>query len=244
MVRYNTSYRIAPTYEPPRWRGAVRELPYQSEIVDGWLERTSFHALPTYVQEEALALLPEGRTPWWCQSCPREVRRCLSERTAPVAWERIDEVAAWPIYEAARSRPTSLLLNGDSGSGKSLAMWALARVIELKTRRAPVWKTALALARDLQAAALKLVPAERLMTCEYLFIDDLGKEKLTETVASNFWEVIDTRMGWGRPIVISTRFVGREFEGRFSDPRTGHDIVRRLREFSHPLTFRKGRNPA
>lgn len=225
--------------EPQRWREALPRLSYSKEVIDRWLADGSFISLPSYVQADLLKILPEGKTPWWCRHCPPQVQRCLFERTASVDWERIDMVAEWPIYEKRKSLKNSLLLKGDSGSGKSLSMWALARMIELKTGRPPVWRTGPSLARDVQIAARDLVAPEHLTGCDYLFIDDLGKEKATETVATGLWDLIDTRMAWGRPMVISTRYVGEAFAERISDPVVGHDIVRRLRDVAHAVTFAK-----
>jgi DNA replication protein DnaC len=70
-----------------------------------------------------------------------------------------------------------------------------------------------------------------------LLIDDLGKEKLTSAVAALLWELIDARYSNRRPMVITTRYGGAEFEARFGDVVLGTDIRRRVTECCDVVSF-------
>ena len=68
-------------------------------------------------------------------------------------------------------------------------------------------------------------------------IDDLGKEKLTPSVASLLWEVLDRRYGLGHPLVLTTQFSGAQLEQRFGEEHLGQSIRRRLNEVCFTVPF-------
>ena len=68
-------------------------------------------------------------------------------------------------------------------------------------------------------------------------IVDLCKEKMTPSVASLLWEVLDRRYGLGHPLVLTTQFSGSQLEQRFGEEHLGQSIRRRLNEVCFTVQF-------
>lgn len=64
--------------------------------------------------------------------------------------------------------------------------------------------------------------------CSTLFLDELGRSKMTESVEGEIMDLIDWRYRKGRRFVFTTNFVGKEIEGKMED-KTGA-MIRRLRD--------------
>ena len=69
---------------------------------------------------------------------------------------------------------------------------------------------------------------------EVLFIDDIGKERLTEAAELKLYWLIEHRTANARPILWTSNFVGADLRKMMSDNR-GPAITRRLAEFSSVL---------
>ena len=67
-----------------------------------------------------------------------------------------------------------------------------------------------------------------------LFLDDVGKEKFTETVERDFYDLIEQRTSHLRPTHWTANANGAQLEAMMSSDRGGA-IMRRLREFSEPI---------
>lgn len=173
------------------------------------------------------------QNPWWDEECPPNYRELITGKRWPDHCDRraIERVQAWTASE-----PKGLVLLGSSGAGKTLSLWAKARELE-RAGVKPVFLSAVEFARKLATAARDLDRAEWLMQARVLIIDDLGKEKLTAAVAPLIWEVLDARHNHRRPTLISTRFRGREFVSRFSEPVLGEDIRGRIAESCTVVQF-------
>jgi DNA replication protein DnaC len=63
-----------------------------------------------------------------------------------------------------------------------------------------------------------------------LFIDELGKEKMTDRVESEFMWVLDQRCSWKRPMFITTNLMGEQFKQIWSRDRASA-ILGRFKEF-------------
>ena len=173
------------------------------------------------------------QNPWWDENCPPNYRELITGKRWPDHCDRkaIERVQAWTASE-----PKGLVLLGSSGAGKTLSLWAKARELERGGVK-PVFLSAVEFARKLATAARDLDRAEWLMQARVLIIDDLGKEKLSAAVAPLIWEVLDARHNHGRLTLISTRFRGKEFVSRFSEPVLGEDIRGRIAESCNVVQF-------
>jgi hypothetical protein len=160
-------------------------------------------------------------TPLWDEQCPVLYKELLDDLPAKIDAKAFADVQAWPI------QGKGMILSGASGAGKTTALWALFRELERKGT-APILLTGVELQRQLSEAARDVKGVKHLTHCRVLMVDDLGKEKLTASVAALLWEVVEARYANRRPLIISTRYAGEAFTDRFGDKILGTDIRRRL----------------
>ncbi|PYK25547.1 MAG: hypothetical protein DME52_08290, partial [Verrucomicrobia bacterium] len=71
-------------------------------------------------------------------------------------------------------------------------------------------------------------------SAELLFIDDIGKERLTESAELKLYSLMEERTANAKPILWTSNFVGADLRKIMSDNR-GPAITRRLAEFSSVL---------
>jgi len=181
-----------------------------------------------------------GRQPvkagWWETNCPPTFQTLLADRTAEkVDWRRVETVEKWNFKRKAKG----LILTGDTGSGKTTALWGLARRLKKEGRHLYLL-TSIELSRRLQAAAKEMQADHDLLHCDFLLIDDLGKEKLTTTVGAALYELMDQRLAHNRWMAFTTRFTGDQLEDRFIDTHLGRDIRRRIQDACTHLRFKGG----
>ena len=179
-----------------------------------------------------------SRTPLWDEQCPELYRELVQQVPDAVDKDAYARVLRWRPVKGGRG----LILTGASGKGKTTSLWALFRELEV-AEASPVFLTAVELQRQLSEAARDIKGVKHLTHCRVLIVDDLGKEKLTASVAALLWEVVDARYASRRPLIISTRFGGPAFEERFGDSVLGRDIRRRLLDCCEVVQF-KGLEPA
>ena len=74
---------------------------------------------------------------------------------------------------------------------------------------------------------------EGLIELPFLIIDDFGKERLTQRMASDLFAIIDERSTAKRPTIISTNYNGTTLLERFDsrDVETGKALIRRLKDY-------------
>lgn len=174
-----------------------------------------------------------SRTPEWDEQCPALYKDLIANPPTSIDTQTMQRVAGWRPQQDGKG----LILTGATGKGKTTSLWALFRGLELSDTRC-ILLTAVELQRQLSEAARDIKGVKHLTHCRVLIIDDLGKEKLTASVAALLWEVVDTRYANRRPIIISTRYAGPTFEDRFGDGVLGKDIRRRLRNCCEIVQFR------
>lgn len=211
-----------PTSEPVEFMGAQID----ATVCDGCASLVAEHYEPTGgVQQQT-------RRSWWRENCPPLYQRLVFDGLpAHCDLDAMRRVRSW------RPGGRGLILLGESGAGKTTSLWALAHDLDAEGIT-PVFVTAVELARAMGKSAYDLRRDHWLTGCRVLMIDDLGKEKVTAAVAALLWELVETRYAHERPVVLSTRWAGDEFEARFGEPHLGRDIRRRLAESCSRLAFR------
>ena len=125
--------------------------------------------------------------------------------------------------------PTGLGVVGASGLAKTRIIWLLIHRLWMGGTKTAAF-SAVGLQKaiqtqfgsDEQAALLKSA-----YEAPVLFVDDIGNEKLTETVEGELFNILDTRMEWQRPLLWTSNFGKADFEERWSAP-----MFRRLEKFS------------
>lgn len=172
-------------------------------------------------------------TPQWDEQCPELYKELIDNLPPAIDEQAFAQVRSWMPTKGGKG----LILAGNSGKGKTTSLWALFRQLEKRETNA-VFLTAVELQRQLSEAARDIKGVKHLTHCRVLIIDDLGKEKLTASVAALLWEVVDSRYANRRPLVISTRYASHAFEERFGDSVLGKDIRRRLIDCCQVVQFR------
>jgi DNA replication protein DnaC len=168
----------------------------------------------------------------WLRVCPPEFRE-LDRARHPLA-HKLDEVMKW------RYGPRGLLLHGETGTGKTRAVWALGRR-EFMAGRSFEGITAQALDVELPArfgesaaSAAKLV--NRWTTVKLLLLDDPFKARLSDRVEQTLFELIDTRGARCLPTIVTCNDTRDMLLARMSSDR-GVAFVRRLDDYCQKIAF-------
>ena len=143
----------------------------------------------------------------------------------------------------------NLLLQGDTGLGKTFLSACIARVVASKGYSVCYDSASAALdaferqkfARDPEEAENAARRVRQMLSCDLMILDDLGTEMLTPFSVSALYTLLNTRLVNARRIIISTNCSAEELQRRYSSqicsrldgdflrlPFTGADI-RRLR---------------
>jgi len=149
------------------------------------------------------------------------------------------------IQKAVEWKPegdkSGLLLHGTTGIGKTRAIWEIIRRqwVEQAKRDRQLAYQFLTMRKiegmiekgfdDRQHAKM----LDGLIELPFLIIDDFGKERLTQRMASDLFAVIDERSTAQRPTIISTNYNGTTLLERFDsrDVETGKALIRRLKDY-------------
>ena len=114
-----------------------------------------------------------------------------------------------------------LLFHGTTGVGKTRGIWEVIRRL---------WVDEAKKDKQLEYTFLMI---DTLIECKILVIDDFGKERLTQRMASDLFSVIDERSVNKRCTIISTNFNGASLLERFDarDKETGVALIRRFKDY-------------
>lgn len=126
----------------------------------------------------------------------------------------------------------SLIIHGATRKGKTRCMWYVRNRL-MGARRNVRILTMFELEADLAAAWGKDrwdKMMRGLVECDVLGLDDLGKEKMTERMASVLFALIDQRTQAIRPTIITTNHTGQSLLDRFPDKEIGTAFVARLKD--------------
>lgn len=175
-------------------------------------------------------------TPEWDKLCPPRFQEALGKPMLP---DGVDVTAHEKALGWTMDRNKGPIMAGPPGSGKTTTLWALFRKLE-RGGHAPKLIGSVELGRILSNAAKDIREVSWLYNSRVLMVDDLGKEKLTASVAMLLWEVLDKRAGLGHPFIATTQFSGEELEERFGEKHLGQSIRRRMNEVSFQLAFSGG----
>jgi len=197
-----------------------------------WSETKQFCAdcAPVVVAELAAAER-QRRVEAFNQICPPLYR---STDTARLPAQQYKQVMAWQ-YGA-----TGLLLHGETGKGKTRCAWLLLQRLHVEEYRQIVAFDAVSFSHDITKNFGPDGDSEkwlkRMNGATVLFLDDLGKCRLTERGEAELFGIIENRMANLRPIIATTNFVGATLAGGLR-PDIGTALVRRLRESCEAIAF-------
>ena len=174
----------------------------------------------------------------------RQIRHADAERFPGVDWEAWGKVMAHCRCFAKRRFPgkMGMTLYGETGSGKSTALWHAAHALVQDGHRVKVLKPGEFTQEFFHALGRRDVEwwLADLTSWPVLCMDDLGKDVSAEGVSSALFSLINDRVERMLPTFITTRFTGDELARRLgaNDPTIGEDIARRLRDYTSPVRFR------
>ena len=135
--------------------------------------------------------------------------------------------------------PRGLVVRGKTRRGKTRSVWLLMKKMTLENRSVYAltsneFATECADAHGGGYAGAWMI---ELVEADIVFIDDLGKSKLTERVEASLFELIERRTRDLKPIIFTTNFTtGNELLATMSTDR-GPAIVSRIREFCDSVTL-------
>jgi DNA replication protein DnaC len=147
--------------------------------------------------------------------------------------ERLDAVLAWKF------NPQGVLLHGPTGLGKSRCAWALLAREYMGGRSV----AAIDSMAGLEYAAAYSRSAEsvyewvcELIKVKLLLMDDVFKNKLTDSFEGVIFTIIDQRAQFLRPTVVTCNDTGDTLTARMSEDRA-QPMLRRLSEHCQSIPF-------
>ena len=220
--------------EPLQTQKSVRMEAF-GQVID--LDITVCDDCDPIVAEHYQGVKDKSPHPRFDQNCPNLYRKLIYGDLDLGNADRvkIQKVSQWKYGDKG------LILSGDSGAGKTTALWSLYREMDREGIAVDYWP-ATELGRELSKCARDITGSYHLTRKKLLMIDDFGKERITAAACSLWYELLHRRYEQMLPIIISTRFTGEDFVKRMGgdDNRTtAKDIHRRLSDTCYHLQFRK-----
>jgi hypothetical protein len=178
------------------------------------------------------------------------------------AWERIcpplfrdTELSRLPCSQSAKEAvlgwqfgPRGLLIGGPPRLGKTRLVYLLLSRLHHLERRKISALTATTFshhvsARFAEGGGKGESFIDELAAVQVLFIDDIGKGRLTERVEAEFFHVIDTRSAHLRPTILTTNLNGQAFASMWS-PDRAEPLLGRFQEFFQTVTVLGPHDPS
>jgi hypothetical protein len=169
----------------------------------------------------------EQKTRWermaeWTRQCPKAYRD--SDWKQLPCRHLINEVQSWQYQKRG------VVFAGSPGVGKTRLAYIMLKRLHAEGKRVrAMTATDFALGVQEQGGKHKLPEwLKDLCGVSVLLLDDLGKEKLSESVVAQLFHVLDKRMAEELPVLITTNYKGQHFIERFGE--YGEPLYRRLKE--------------
>ena len=162
----------------------------------------------------------------WVSICPTIYRETDLNRVQ-MDEESIAQILGW------KPNRCGMMICGPSRTFKTRVVWMLLHRLYVEQC---IWVEAMTSVAFGHECARRFMNGtgeewvERLGAAPVLFIDDLGKFKLTDRVEAELFGLVEHRVSWGRPIITTVNISGDELADRMS-PDRGAPLVARLREF-------------
>ena len=166
----------------------------------------------------------------WKQNVPEFFREFDLDRAPNRA--SAEKVLAWQF------NPRGIIAHGDTGTGKTFAMYALIKNLireNIRVRCLTEYDFSLGVAEAQSKFELPHF-VQSFYFNGVLFIDELGQVKLSEQAEASLMDVIDKRIGRKLPTLFTSNYTGVALENRF-EPNRAKPVVRRIREFSEAIHF-------
>lgn len=198
---------------------------------------------PTEVEVELEGEKAEEEEPTWeyfrkrefNSICPSQYRE-IDFNKLPCSRECVDKVYQW-FYTGGRG----LILHGDYRSGKTRLAWHIVKREFMANRSLKYFFSTVFTDKASEAHAECKASRfyEDLKRPDILFIDDLGKGRITHRAAESLFSVIDFRISEGKPTIMTTNFVGETLKGRIDDEDLAEALIHRMRECFDMIQIKK-----
>ncbi len=164
--------------------------------------------------------------------CPPLYRFSDRERL-PCGLDKLQQALAWQYGERG------LLLHGPTGNGKTRVAWLLLRRLHFAGHGIIAFDAVSfshEVARHFGPNGDGYGWARKIYTAPIVFLDDVGKCRLTERGEAELFGLVETRTANGKPIIATTNLVGDTLANAMRQD-TGTPLARRLREFCECIAF-------
>lgn len=182
-------------------------------------------------QRHAVADMEADQLRRWKRFCP-EAHLETDVKRLPLP-QLASRVLEW------RSGPRGLLLHGDTRLGKSRCAWLLMKREFLAGRRVRVLDCAAGIdyaARFSESTAAAARWVDQACRTDLLLLDDVFKAKLTDSLESVLFAILDARDQAMLPIIVTTNDAPESLAPRLTSDRRA-PLLRRLREMTQPMAF-------
>jgi len=156
---------------------------------------------------------------------------------------RLPDPEAWSKATALSAKAGRWLwLSGPSGSGKTRTAFDVLKGWSGELQAAGAYITAHELM--LKAVEAAFSSREYAFVTEWsrvpvLFIDDLGNNRLTPSMESALFGVLNNRFAHAKPTIFTTQFLFRELRKRFDNEKLAEALERRIAEHADVVFFRR-----
>lgn len=169
----------------------------------------------------------------WRQICPPLYLQSDIQRLIQLTGqEKYEKVLSWEY------NPKGLLLNGETGKGKTRLMYLLLKQYH--------WQKKNIVAQLLNDFSIQCQNAfmnghatdwlRDYYNADILFLDDFGNQRFTDRMEDSLFSIIEHRYSHLKPIMITTNYTGETLKEKISGDRA-NAMIRRLREFSESINF-------
>ena len=187
--------------------------------------------LVTEEAEKATRRNALARQERWMTFCPPDYRS-IDRARLPNA-SKLAEVLKWEFG------PRGLVLHGDTGRGKTRCAWALLAREVAADRSAACLDSSAGLgyaALYSESAGLVKKWFDHVVVVDILLLDDVFKNKLTDSFEGVVFTLIDQRIQQQRPTILTSNDTGATLAARMTQDR-GNPLLRRLREHCIQINF-------
>ena len=129
------------------------------------------------------------------------------------------------------SKGKSLFVCGGVRSGKTRSAFMATKRIAIAKMTPILWVDSYRLEEAFTGYGAGNADLGKIRSARLVFMDDLGKEKMTEKVASGIFKILDHRTAHGMTTIVTSNFTPTALSDRFNDETLGGAIRGRLIDF-------------